>query len=71
MSREHVVSSNALKWLRLKPPLLRDYVHGPMNTIIYNLSNLHDDPQAALAFNCLVNVGVVKDDEEFFHTYVS
>ncbi|TFK84368.1 hypothetical protein K466DRAFT_654782 [Polyporus arcularius HHB13444] len=57
------------KYTRMWLSNVPDYVHGPMNTIVYNIPNVQDDTQAALAFNCLANVGAFVDDDEYFHTY--
>ena len=48
---------------------VRDYTHGPMNTITYVVPSLDDDPQAAVASNSLLNSSAWNDDQEFFHTY--
>lgn len=42
-----------------------------MNMAVFILPNLQDHPQAAAACNCLLNLGVWKDDDHFFYTCVS
>ena len=48
----------------------RDYTHGPLNVIVYALPSLQDDPQAAVAFNSMLNLTAWAGDDEFFHTWV-
>ncbi len=43
-----------------------------MGMILYIVPNLQEDePQAAVACNCMFNVGAWAGDEEFIHTYVT
>ncbi|KAI9060061.1 hypothetical protein FKP32DRAFT_1656899 [Trametes sanguinea] len=57
------------KFTRMWMSNVPDYTHGPLNMIVYAVPQLQNDPQAAVAFNCMLNVPVWAGDEEYFHTY--
>ncbi|OSX56847.1 hypothetical protein POSPLADRAFT_1050487 [Postia placenta MAD-698-R-SB12] len=52
-------------WLSNVP----DYTHGTMDIALYMAPQLQQQPEAAVACNCLLNSGAWKDDEEFCHNY--
>ncbi|PIL28785.1 hypothetical protein GSI_08829 [Ganoderma sinense ZZ0214-1] len=56
------------KYTRMWLSNVPDYTHGPMNMILYVVPNLQDHPQAAVACNCLFNMGAWGGDAEFVHT---
>ncbi|KAI0366582.1 hypothetical protein BV20DRAFT_971762 [Pilatotrama ljubarskyi] len=57
------------KYTRMWLSNVPDYTHGTQNVIIYAVPTLQDNPQAAVAFNSLLNTMVWANDDEFFHTY--
>ncbi|KAJ7041619.1 hypothetical protein C8F04DRAFT_994717 [Mycena alexandri] len=46
-----------------------DYTHGVLNTAVFVVPCLQEQPESAVASNCLVNSGIWKDDAEFNHNY--
>ncbi|KAJ6580630.1 hypothetical protein B0H19DRAFT_1369180 [Mycena capillaripes] len=46
-----------------------DYTHGVLNTAMFVVPCLQNQPEAAVASNCLLNSGSWKDDAEFCHNY--
>ncbi|KAI0357688.1 hypothetical protein OH77DRAFT_1421780 [Trametes cingulata] len=57
------------KYTRMWLSNVPDYTHGTQNVIIYAVPALQDHPQAAVAFNSLLNTMAWGNDDEFFHTY--
>ncbi|KAI0366581.1 hypothetical protein BV20DRAFT_1124210 [Pilatotrama ljubarskyi] len=58
------------KYTRMWLSNVPDYTHGPMNMAVYIVPNLQDHAQAAVACNCLLNMGVwVGGDEQYFYNY--
>ncbi|CDO77443.1 hypothetical protein BN946_scf184857.g50 [Trametes cinnabarina] len=57
------------KYTRMWLSNVPNYTHGLLNAIAYAIPQLEDDPQAAVAFNCMLNLPVWGGDEEYFHTY--
>ncbi|KAI0357689.1 hypothetical protein OH77DRAFT_1502792 [Trametes cingulata] len=58
------------KYTRMWLSNVPDYTHGPMNMAVYIIPNLQDHEQAAVACNCLLNMGVWEGgDDQYFYTY--
>ncbi|KAK7031941.1 hypothetical protein R3P38DRAFT_3265860 [Favolaschia claudopus] len=46
-----------------------DYTHGILNTAIFVVPCVQNQPHSAVASNCLLNSGIWKNDDEFCHNY--